>query len=61
MEIRKHLRRIVKKTKANRSQDDWEKCHLSLTVIQIIVEGDRRSEATEVDRLLNPCAYVNEI
>ena len=28
---------------------------------QYIIEGDRRSEATEVDRLLNPCAYVNEI
>ena len=27
----------------------------------IIIEGDRRSEATEVDRLLNPCAYVNEM
>ena len=26
----------------------------------MLVEGDRRSEATEVDRLLNPCAYVNE-
>ena len=26
-----------------------------------LIEGDRRSEATEVDRLLNPCAYVNEI
>ena len=24
------------------------------------IEGDRRSEATEVDRLLNPCAYVIE-